>query len=113
MVTKYKCSECHTEFTDHEAYCENWREPDKKFGCPGCKTMFRKKDFPLSYKWASTIYLFGVVSPSVSLGPDIAGESSLTTLVLLGMQILSSTAIFALYSKAVLSKYSPIERVSS
>src|SRR5690606_5160183 len=44
MVTKYKCSECHTKFTDHEAYCENWREPDKKFGCPGCKTMFRKKD---------------------------------------------------------------------
>jgi CXXC-20-CXXC protein len=40
---EYSCEECGTKFSAHEAYCENWRETNKKFGCPNCKTMYYKR----------------------------------------------------------------------
>jgi hypothetical protein len=33
--------ECESEFNDKDAICENWRNPEKKLGCPSCKTFYR------------------------------------------------------------------------
>lgn len=112
MTKMYQCSLCHTEFSDHDAYCENWKEPDKSFGCPKCKTMFRKiAPSHWRYKVAVTIYSSGALIPAVILGPDIIRKGDITTLLLLGMLVLSSTALFILYSKEVRRKYFTIERI--
>ncbi len=38
---KFQCSECKAVFTEREALCENWRLPEKSFGCPSCKRFLR------------------------------------------------------------------------
>lgn len=40
MKPQYTCPECGTGFNDQTAYCEDWRDKDKKFGCPGCRIFF-------------------------------------------------------------------------
>lgn len=41
MSEKYQCPNCDTEFDSSSAYCEDWREKDRSFACPNCKTFYR------------------------------------------------------------------------
>ena len=43
MTFKYDCTECGHQFDSHSLYCENWNNPERKLGCPNCKTFFREK----------------------------------------------------------------------
>ena len=37
-----KCPECQSIFTYQDALCEDWRDPNRSFGCPNCETFFVK-----------------------------------------------------------------------
>ena len=39
----YTCPKCTEQFSDRTAYCENWRNKEKRFGCPHCKTFYIRK----------------------------------------------------------------------
>lgn len=41
MKSKYTCPECGAGFNEQTAYCEDWRDRDRAFGCPTCHTFFR------------------------------------------------------------------------
>lgn len=40
----YDCPNCSHTFKEIEAYCVDWRDPEKSFGCPSCETFLRKRD---------------------------------------------------------------------
>ncbi|RXJ73191.1 hypothetical protein CS022_10570 [Veronia nyctiphanis] len=40
---KYDCTECGHKFDSQSLYCEDWSNPERKLGCPNCKTFFREK----------------------------------------------------------------------
>lgn len=44
MSKKYQCTECQHVFNDHTAYCEDWQDKQKAFGCPECKAFYRKRE---------------------------------------------------------------------
>ncbi len=46
MSSQYLCPKCNMNFDDQTAMCEDWRLPEKKFGCPHCKTFFSKQLSP-------------------------------------------------------------------
>lgn len=43
MISKYQCTECSQKFDQTTAYCQDWRDPEKKLGCPKCHTFFIEK----------------------------------------------------------------------
>lgn len=68
----YKCLECGSEFTDQTAYCEDYRNPSRKLGCPNRKTFFIKSNEKMAVRnfiltLASIFSIFGLVD-SIYLG---------------------------------------------
>jgi len=39
-VSGFKCPTCSETFSHRTALCENWRVPEKSFGCPHCSTFY-------------------------------------------------------------------------
>lgn len=51
----YECPNCEHNFDDRTALCEDWRIPDKAFGCPKCETFLTKQIRPGRSQWAGNI----------------------------------------------------------
>jgi len=47
----YKCCICHANFTERDSLCENWNDPNKRFGCPYCKN-FLQTEISLFKSWS-------------------------------------------------------------
>ncbi|MCC5451881.1 hypothetical protein LMJ53_09110 [Rheinheimera sp. UJ51] len=40
---RYTCTVCQAQFDDSSAYCEDWRDPTRRFACPRCHTFYVKR----------------------------------------------------------------------
>lgn len=84
-----KCPECNNIFTAQDALCEDWRDPEKAFGCPHCNTFFIKEEKPTATPLVGTLFGVGVFLPCVNIlfrqfkygGDDIITFHALTILV--------------------------------
>ncbi len=62
---KTQCPACRKTFSAREALCENWRDPEKSFGCPHCGTFIRKSVKPdYMAGWQAGIMAGGVATPA-------------------------------------------------
>ena len=43
MSTKCTCPVCAHVFAARNAYCEDWRVPEKSFACPNCRTFLERR----------------------------------------------------------------------
>ena len=101
----YKCLECGTEFNDQTAYCEDHRNPNKKLGCPNCKTFYVKANKKIAVKnfiltLASIFSIMGLVD-SIYFGQVKTGLQFGVISVLLAIYI---------YKYVPLQKWDKIER---
>ena len=102
----YQCLECKKEFDEQTAYCEDWRNPNKKLGCPECKTFYKPKN---NRHWfMSNLNIFAIVFSA--LGAIQAVSSSEIKLALYFFIILVLMCV-AWWFKDPLPKYTPIEHV--
>lgn len=69
---EYSCPECGKTFTRQEAYCENRRDPVKRFGCPGCHTLLKKRFTRQSRKYLLRQFLYMLIFMSLL---QIAGRA--------------------------------------
>lgn len=84
-----KCPECENKFSAQEALCEDWRDPEKAFGCPHCGIFFIKEEKPSSTPLLGVLFGVGMLLPSVNIlfrqlkygGDDIVTFHALTILV--------------------------------
>ena len=77
------CSACGTDFKASEALCDDWRDPNKSFGCPNCGTFFVKEmKSNLSGSLIGGLLCGGAITPSVLLFADSLRSGDVKTLVL-------------------------------
>jgi len=86
---KYHCPECHAVFYEQNAHCEEWRSEDKAFGCPHCKTFFRKQRVDIASEPEADIAMraiLGAIVVDVLVGyffPEL--EITLALLLVIGV----------------------------
>ena len=87
------CKECSQMFCLEDALCDDWKDPNKSFGCPHCGTFYYKDmrpDYRNSTK--SGIFAGGILVPaSMTLGVGISTDQ--LQLVFLGSCIVLSTLV--------------------
>ena len=42
QAMKTKCEVCDQKFSASEALCDNWKDPERAYGCPNCGTFYVK-----------------------------------------------------------------------
>ena len=106
------CDECGHKFSNKDALCHDWQEPDKAFGCPNCHTFYVKEDGKLADYTRSGISTAGILTPaSMILGYALSSDQN--NLVFLSCAIIISWVIIVAYpslpfgKKLVRSDYQP------
>jgi hypothetical protein len=63
-----KCPECSNKFKIQETLCDDWRDPNKSFGCPHCGTFF-VKDMRPKHKSSlvSSLFMAGIFLPATNI----------------------------------------------
>lgn len=94
---KTQCPACHKTFGAHEALCENWRDPDKCFGCPHCGTFIRKSVKPDYIAGLQAgIMAGGVAAPAGMIVGIYVSEGDLRMLVFGGIILASCIGLLVL-----------------
>lgn len=100
-----KCPECQTVFTYQDALCEDWRDPNKSFGCPNCQTFF-VKDMRPNYKHSTIagIAAGGIGTPAAMMIGHYFSSGDTFNLVYGGVILLSLLSILIITSRSINSK---------
>ncbi len=62
------CSECGQKFTATTALCEDWKDPERSYGCPHCGTFYVKDLNPNRKKeWIETLFIVGIMLPAAQI----------------------------------------------
>ncbi len=109
-----KCIECGHKFSLREALCEDWRDPEKSFGCPNCKTFFKKELRP-QYRYSIIVGLMsgGVATPAAMLLGDSLNNDNTKGLVLSGCILLSCLIVLSVSSWGKVKSKHTLEKVDS
>ncbi len=106
-----KCSACGSEFKASEALCDDWRDPNKSFGCPRCGTFF-VNDMKPNYSGSLTGGLLGggVMTPSVLLFADSFRSGNVKAMAFTGIIAISAFIVLFVQlrntrEKLVISSY--------
>ena len=87
------CTECGHEFSAGEALCEDWKDPERSYGCPGCGTFFIRDMRPkLGPAIIGGLLGGGIATPAVFLLARGLRASD-PTLILMPIVILISVLI--------------------
>ena len=63
-----KCTECLHRFSAREALCEDWRDPEKCYGCPHCGTFYVKDPKPrVDAGFVGAVIACGVSMPAFAV----------------------------------------------
>lgn len=63
-----KCPECQRKFNYQTALCDDWRDPNKSFGCPHCGTFFVKDmNSTRRENLIPTIFIVGMMLPASNI----------------------------------------------
>jgi len=63
-----KCPECSKKFTARTALCDDWRDPNKAFGCPHCGTFYVKDMNPNKREdWIANLFAVGMMVPAANI----------------------------------------------
>jgi hypothetical protein len=95
-MRKTRCAECGHKFSDHEALCDDWRDPEKALGCPRCETFFVRvegspeKRLPL----IGALFGAGIMYPAASILFKTADDGLRASAVII---LLSSGLIAAMF----------------
>lgn len=110
-----KCIACGTSFKASEAICDDWRDPNRSFGCPKCGTFYVKDMRPRhSESLIGGLLGGGVLGPTVLLFADALGSNNVKTMVLTGIIFIAVWCVIGIRiinSKSEL-EVSPYRRVS-
>lgn len=55
-----KCPKCSERFSARTALCEDWKNPERSFGCPHCGTFFVRKEENKRKSLINTVLFVGV-----------------------------------------------------
>jgi len=104
-----RCPECAQKFTAHTALCEDWRDPEKSFGCPHCGTFFVKDMNPgKREQWLPTVFLVGMVVPAANLAFRYFYEGAPSWVLFYSVVILISATAICIGSASTLLR--PLEK---
>ena len=101
-----ECSVCQHEFSHSEALCDDWRDPNKSFGCPKCETFFVKDMNPRSSESiVGGLVGGGILTPAVFLLTNGIRNNDITIIVM--SSIIIVTVFGILFSKLVKPRTKP------
>lgn len=95
-----KCTECGYKFTLRSGLCDDWKDPNKSFGCPECRT-FYVKDMKPKYKESvkQGLFIGGIMVPASSLILDyVIKNGDMLSLFYGSIILLSAIGIWVLDS---------------
>jgi hypothetical protein len=88
----YEYGNCDHHFSEREALCEDWRQQEKAFICPNCKTCLERPD-SLRNNWRQLgIFLLAFVIISALLQYFVQGITLQVNLLILVLFVLASSA---------------------
>ena len=88
------CSHCGHAFSASQALCDDWRDPNKSFGCPQCGTFFVKDMRPASSdSIVSGLVGGGIMTPAMMLLAGGIREGDTHVIVMSSVIMLSVVGI--------------------
>ncbi len=99
-MLKTRCTACGNRFSDREALCEDWRDPERSFACPSCNTYFYR-DVKSAGKIVLSVGLFsgGVAVPLIFLLNHSLRTADTYAAFLSGVVLLSSVILWVLNTR--------------
>ncbi len=97
------CDECGFEITPRNCLCEDWRDPDKSFGCPQCGTFYRR-----GVRGVSATAVGGIISAGIGVPAGMLIGYGLQTdspYVLLCSTVIILTLFLLLYLTAGAARF--------
>ena len=89
-----RCTSCGSKFSASEALCDDWKDPEKSYGCPACGTFYVKDMRP---RWLPAVVGGlaggGIGTPAVFLLMDGIRSGDTQNIVMSGSIILSLLAL--------------------
>jgi hypothetical protein len=97
-----------------EALCEDWRDPNKSFGCPNCSTFYKKEMKPqIRASIIAGIIAGGVATPALGLVFKYFSSVDKSVLFLAGSILFSCLAILIVRSLGRVASEYKLEKVDS
>ena len=66
MIIKATCPNCGRKFSSNEALCKDWRDPNKRFGCPACGKFLRQKVPPTTSLKVALLIIICIITVSLA-----------------------------------------------
>jgi ABC-type uncharacterized transport system permease subunit len=119
------CTRCASPFSVSEALCEDWKDPEKSFGCPRCGTFFIRNMTPTSWQSlvvslvASLVGILvgvGIATPAITmLAAGVRADDPLvivmSSIILASVVAIAAIAIaFTIHGSVSALKVSPYRR---
>ena len=82
-MSGFQCPVCANSFSNRSAVCEDWRIPEKSFGCPHCQSFFRVEG--TTAYWSDYLFPAAALLLMVVEYFDLPTSGTIATPLLLGI----------------------------